>query len=151
MNETSLKPSVIEIVKVDNIARTGFYCQFFILGVLGIIAYQGFQYIDYNLSFIGIGIFFTILGIALIIYRYLAILKVFKTGIEVPGRVAGIFPRPGSVRMEFKYNYNDKEYISSNYFKSVSKASTYVIGRKICVLVDPNKPEKSVIKDFYFK
>jgi hypothetical protein len=96
-----------------------------------------------------------IVGIPVLIFRVNRIKSLFKSGVEVKGKVLrsrlSTIAR-GSTKfiIEFKYNYHGQDYETETTLAFTNRKGRLVqSGQDITVLVDNNNPKKAIIKDLY--
>jgi len=100
--------------------------------------------------FIQLGVITLIIGFIVIIFRVIAIKSYFDKGVELKGKVTGIWVwRVDRGRIYFTYHYKNLEYENSMFVHFHKMTKVFLPNKQIDVLVKPSNPLKAIIKDIF--
>jgi cell division protein FtsW (lipid II flippase) len=143
---TDKHPSILKIIWIDYVA---FLSTALCLMAIGLYVYDRFfkGNISQSFAWIALGIF--LLGLFGLAWRYIYIVSLFNSGLEVRATVsdAGFFRDRGSIK--YIYPYEGKRYASHMTVMKNKLTTCYQIGEEIEVIVDRENPKKTLIKDLF--
>ncbi|MEN8242616.1 MAG: DUF3592 domain-containing protein [Chloroflexota bacterium] len=102
---------------------------------------------DSSLLYISIAV--TVAAIPVIIWRILYFLKIFDVGEEATAEILGVRFYRSRGRVDFNYTYKGTDYTSSNLLLASERVRNLTAGKEVTVLVNPENPKKSVIRDMF--
>ena len=153
-------PKVTKIIKIDFLASISFIFPIIVFLMALFIEIFGFfpdlkhgrESLDSTAIpfFIKFGIIALVIGVAIIFWRVYRIKKLFNNGSEVHGTVDSIGFERGRGRINYSYKYKDKFYFSWSAIMKAKETKHLKTGDKINILVNPSKPNNSIVKDFFY-
>lgn len=90
-----------------------------------------------------------VLGLPILVYRIRSISRLFERAIEVPGRVSKVWFVKDRGRVEYTYSFRGQEFSSGKAVMKNRRTSDLQSGAGVVVIVDPDDPKKSLIRDLY--
>jgi len=159
MNTPSVKPSFVSIVKNDYGALIGFilplvlWAMFIATNVFGFsLSRRGRAAIEPNSTdstFLYIAIAGTVVGIALLAWRFYSFQQTFANGENAVGRITSVSFFKDRGRIEYSYNLKGQTYKSGNAIMKNKKTQLFRDGDEIELIVDRLNPNRAFIKTLY--
>lgn|GEM_PF-5009885 len=82
-------------------------------------------------------------------WRAVFIRRLFKSGMEAPGKIASISFNADRGRVEYSYFWQGKNFRSSNAIRNLKATRQYEPGMPVRILLDGRNPQRAVIRDLY--
>jgi hypothetical protein len=142
------QPSPYKIITIDYVSFFAFI--FPIISWVMYALFVLFQRIDpadfYFPAFLAT---ITIIAICVIGWRIRTINKISNNGYEIPATISNIIFFRDRYRVDYVYTLQGIKYISSNYVMKVRKTQKLQVGEQVIVIVDPEHPKYTFIRDIY--
>lgn len=94
-------------------------------------------------------IIFTILGIAVTLWRVSYINNLFENGIEITGNITDINFVKDRGNVEYSYSWNGNNFKGCKGIMKNSKTQALQKGQRIPLILDPQKPDESLLVELY--
>jgi len=91
----------------------------------------------------------SVIALGLILWRYQSIQTLFNVGIEIPATVTTIWFFRGRGRLDYIYTFRGHEYQSGDDVVPNRNTRSLREADRVTLLVDPDNPGHTLIKDFY--
>jgi hypothetical protein len=158
MKHGNRQPPVLRIVQSDYIALLAVLAPVVAWGMYIATAYFGFfpgLRGDDPLTgadapfFLYAGVAVTLIAIPLLTVRVRSFQSLFRRGVELPGRITDISFYRDRGRIEYTYSYQGQTYQGANAIQKTGRAQALQPGAEVTLLVDPDKPDRALIRDLY--
>lgn len=90
-----------------------------------------------------------VMGLLILVSRLRSISSLYERAVEVPGRILKVWFIKDRGRIEYTYSFRGQEYSSGKAVMKNRRTSDLESGRGVVVIVDPENPTKSLIRDLY--
>jgi len=152
------QPSLLGIIQLDTVALLALLFPLVIWGIYIATTYFGFfpglggrdplTGADAPL-FLYLGLIATVVGIPLLLWRVRSFQSMFRRGIQVRGRITDVSFYRDRGRVEYSYTYEGQTYAGGNAVQKTGRSEALQPGGEVTLLVDPEKPQRAVIRDLY--
>ncbi len=93
----------------------------------------------------------TIAGPIILLLRVIYFRRLFAEGLEAPGKISDVYFLRDRGRVTYNYIHQGAEYKSGNVLHRSADTRALRVGQNITVMVDPNNPQRGLLKDLYTK
>jgi hypothetical protein len=90
-------------------------------------------------------------AVPLFLWRVYYFLRMFDAGVQTPAIIQKFLYTKSRGRIEYTYNYQGEEYYGHDNVYRYTGVREIALGLQVTALVDPNNPQKAVIKDLFAK
>ena len=148
---TTWRPTVTRIIMMDYAAFLGLLIAvappaMLALSYIGVLGEQS----DSDLLFwLFLALAGVVLGLLILFLRLRSIYRLYERAIEVPGIISKVWFTKDRGRVEYTYSFRGQEYSSGRAIMKSRRTSDLQSGRSVVVIVDPENPGKSLIRDLY--
>ena len=154
----SPKPTLFRIIKPDYLAILALlltcapWAMYLTLALLGYLpnpeGLNPFSGMDAPLL-LNLSSLATIVCVPYLVWRVRRVRQMFSHGEEVRGRVKTAFFHESLAQITYVYTYRGWQYVAEHSLRWTAEASALGEGDEVTVLVDPSKPQRSIIRDLY--
>jgi predicted small secreted protein len=102
-----------------------------------------------SLLYIGGGLFADVAAVILIATKVKVIKSTFQKAEEIKGTIINIEPRRFNVQIEYEYTYRNEKYTGYDNISKSDKTKYYQKGDAVILVINPEKPNKAIIRDAY--
>ena len=136
------RPSIFRIIQLD---YASFLAAIFLVVIWGMGLYEAWSTQVFALEDFYLALIVTVLALAILVWRYAQISSLYTMGIKAEATVnaAGFYRGRGSIK--YIYTHAGQKYISKMTVMKSKRTEKFRVGDQIAVLIDPNKPKRSVI------
>ena len=148
---TTWRPTLAKILMMDYVAFLGVAIAVAAPALL-VLAYAGVfgdQSDDDLLFWIVIAVLGLLVGIMIAVVRVRSLMNIFARAVEVPGTIVRVWFTKDRGRVNFTYTFRGKEYSSGKAIMRNRRTEELDAGRSVIVVVDPENPRRSFIRDLY--
>ena len=150
----AVQPSFVSIVKNDYIALLAFATPLLFWGLCIANNVFGFSFSRRGTgmppeAFLYLAIGGTVLGIALLAWRFHSFQQVFANGENTFGRITSVSFFKDRGRIEYSYSLKGQTYQSGNAIMKNEKTQSFREGDEVELVVDRSNPKRAFIKTLY--
>jgi hypothetical protein len=91
----------------------------------------------------------TALGIVVFLWRYWTVVSLYNYGLETPATVHEIGFHRDRGRISYVYSFRGQKYVGGNRIMKTKRTKSYQMGDQVSILVDPNNPRRTLVRDLY--
>ena len=156
MSHTTVRPGVFKLIRTDYasslavigpVVTIGLYVA---TGVFGIHIYRdGNDLSGYATAFLWMAVIVTAVCVPLLISRVTSFQGIFARGVEVPATITSSRFHRGRGRIEFTYLFNGRQYSCGAAVQQNGTVRALLSHASATALVDPQAPNKAVLRDLY--
>jgi hypothetical protein len=150
-NRTTWRPTLVRILMMDYVAVLGIAIAVAAPAVL-VLAYAGLlgEQTDEDIMFWVVAAILGILvGTSIVALRVRSILDLFSRAVEVRGAIVRVWFTKDRGRVDYRYTFRGRDYSSGKAIMRNRRTAALESGRDIVVVVDPQNPRRSFIRDLY--
>ena len=157
LNKT--RPSIVRIVQSDYLSMLGV-----LIPIVSLIMYAAIVFNGYlpalrghdpingahgALFFFYLSILGVVVGLPLAFWRIRTVQILFSKSMEVNGQITNIAFIRDRGRVDYSYIYQSKNYTGGIAIMKTSQTQKLRVGNQVVILVDPDNPKGSLIRDLY--
>jgi hypothetical protein len=92
----------------------------------------------------------TVIGILITLYRYFTTLNILNRGVPVKGKITRVQLFRGAGQIAYEFKHQGSKHQASIMYHRGRKSVRFTQGMPVIVLVDPDNPRKTLVKEMYY-
>jgi len=100
---------------------------------------------------LALAVAFSIWGIGVVFWRVFLIRKIFRSGVQVHGKITACTLNRDRGKVAYNFILNNEEYLASASIHRNKQTTTIKKGERVILVVDPVHPQRALIRDLYLE